>query len=60
MKKILMMIVFLSLIFPVYGFALDINDNAPDFRGVALDGKQVAYSELKGKKPVYLMFWATW
>lgn len=60
MKKIPMMILFLSLMFPVYGFALNVGDNAPDFQGAALDGKQVSYSGLKGKKPVYLIFWATW
>ena len=60
MKKILMMFLFLCLTFPVYSFALDVNDNAPDFYGAALDGKQVSYSGLKGKKPVYLIFWATW
>ena len=60
MKKILMVVLFLLLMLPVSGFALSVNDNAPDFNGAALDGKRVAYSELKGKKPVYLMFWATW
>lgn len=60
MKKVLIMLLFLLLMLPVYGFALDVNDNAPDFHGAALDGKQVAYSGLQGKKPVYLIFWATW
>ena len=60
MKKILISVLLLLLTLPVFSFALDVNDKAPYFGGVALDGKQVAYSELRGTKPVYLMFWATW
>ncbi|HBR21139.1 MAG TPA: hypothetical protein DD713_01000 [Nitrospiraceae bacterium] len=60
MKKILIPVLLLLLTLPVYSFALDVNDKAPDFGGAALDGKQVAYSTLKGKTPVYLIFWATW
>lgn len=58
MRKIF--ILFLLLLLPSAGLAKDVNDNAQDFSGAALDGKHVAYSALKGKKPVYLMFWATW
>jgi len=60
MKKFLMTVLFLLLMLPVHGFALSVNDAAPDFYGTALDGKQIAYPELKGKKLVYLVFWATW
>lgn len=57
MKKFL---VLLMLIFPAAGFALDIGDKAPDFNAVSLDGKKLAYSSIKDKKPVYLFFWASW
>lgn len=57
MKKFL---VLFMLIFPAVSFALDIGDKAPDFSAVSLDGKKIAYSSLKGNKPVYLIFWATW
>jgi len=52
--------VLLMLIFPVAGFAIDVGDSAPDFNVVALNGKKIAYSSIKDKKPVYLIFWATW
>lgn len=57
MKKL---IVLLLLIFPAVGYAVDIGDNAPDFNAATLDEKKIAYSSIKGKKPVYLFFWATW
>lgn len=38
-----------------------IGDIAPDFNAISLDGKRISYyNDLKGKKPVYLIFWATW
>ncbi|MBI4848209.1 MAG: redoxin domain-containing protein [Nitrospirae bacterium] len=38
-----------------------VGDNAPDFNALSLEGRQVSYyNDLKGKKPVYLTFWATW
>ena len=38
-----------------------VGDNAPDFNLLSLEGKQVSYyNDFKGKKPVYLIFWATW
>jgi len=39
----------------------EVGDNAPDFNTLTLKGRQVSYyNDLKGKKPVYLIFWATW
>ncbi|MBI4689801.1 MAG: hypothetical protein HY754_06000 [Nitrospirae bacterium] len=41
--------------------ALDVGDSVPDFHIVTIDGKEISYEkDLKGKKPVYLIFWATW
>lgn len=49
------------LIFPTVAYALDVGDMAPDFKVASLDGKQISYySNIKNKKPVYLVFWATW
>ena len=39
---------------------LAVGDPAPDFSVQTLDGKTLQLSELIGKKPVYLKFWATW
>lgn len=39
----------------------NVGDNAPDFRTITLKGNNISYvSQLKDKKPVYLVFWATW
>ena len=35
-------------------------DPAPEFSLLTLDGKTFDLAEYKGKKPVYLIFWATW
>ncbi|MCL5021771.1 MAG: hypothetical protein M1497_00090 [Nitrospirae bacterium] len=49
------------LVLPLKGYALDIGDTAPDFRIASLDGKEISYyRDIRGKKPVYLVFWATW
>jgi peroxiredoxin len=54
-------VLLLILMLPVYGYALDVGDAAPDFEGVSLDNKQISlYSSFVGEKPVYLIFWATW
>ena len=37
-----------------------IGDFAPDFSLKTMDGVAVNMSELKGKKPLLLVFWATW
>jgi hypothetical protein len=51
----------LLLTLPLYGYALDVGDSAPDFKDVSLGNKQISYSsDFKGKRPVYLIFWATW
>ena len=39
---------------------LKAGDDAPDFNVITMSGKQIKLSELKGHKPVYLKFWATW
>ncbi len=37
-----------------------VGDKAPDFSAMTLDGNSVALSDYLGKKPVHLVFWATW
>jgi hypothetical protein len=53
---------FLSLILlPATVGALEVGDKAPDFQAVTITGKHISYDrDLKGRKPVYLIFWATW
>lgn len=59
MKTILMLLIVAFL--PLSSYALDIDDRTPDFRGTSLKGEKISYNaDLYGKKPVYLIFWATW
>ncbi len=39
---------------------LKAGDDAPDFNVTTINGEPIKLSELKGNKPVYLKFWATW
>lgn len=57
MKKIFTILI---LMIPLTSYALDVGDIAPDFTAVTLDGKEFKYSVIKGRRPVYLVFWATW
>ncbi len=37
-----------------------VGDMAPNIQATTINGQAINLSELKGKKPVYLKFWATW
>ncbi len=55
-------LLFLSLVvLPVRAYPLEVGDKAPDFEAVTIKGKSISYDrDLKGRKPVYLIFWTTW
>ena len=60
MKQIVFLLSMLLLVC-VDGYAVGVEDVAPDFNTSNLKGNHISYSgQLKGKKPVYLVFWATW
>jgi len=40
--------------------AVDIGEHAPDFELQTMEGDSFKLSDHIGKKPVYLVFWATW
>lgn len=49
------------LLLPASAYALGVGDKTPDFRVITIQGKEISYDkDIKGKKPVYLFFWATW
>jgi peroxiredoxin len=49
------------LLLPLDGHAARVGDAAPDFQVTTLKGRDVSYyRDIKGKRPVYLVFWATW
>ena len=48
------------IIFSQGGFAVEINEPAPDFTLKTVDGNDYILSKSIGVKPVYLVFWATW
>lgn len=41
-------------------FAVEVGDAAPDFEIKTEAGKLFRMEEVKGKSPVFLVFWATW
>ena len=58
MKKIFMI---LTMIFSISTLsALELGQMAPNFTETTLSGKQVSLEQFKGKKAVWLTFWATW
>jgi len=49
------------LLLPASAYALGVGDKTPDVRVITIQGKEISYDkDIKGKKPVYLFFWATW
>lgn len=51
----------LVLLTPPAASALGVGDPAPDFRMLTLAGREISYyAGLKGGRPLYLMFWATY
>ena len=58
MKKIFMI---LAMIFSLNNLnAVELGQIAPNFTTTTIDGKQVSLEQFKGKKAVWLTFWATW
>ena len=58
MKKIFMI---LTMIFSISTLsALELGQTAPNFTATTVSGKQVSLEQFKGKKAVWLVFWATW
>lgn len=58
MKKIIMTLI---MIFSINNLnAVEPGQMAPAFTATTLDGKEVSLSQFKGKKAVWLVFWATW
>ena len=55
-------ILLLSLLFlPLRAYALDVGDRTPDFLILTVGGKGISYDrDIRDKKPLYLVFWATW
>ncbi len=54
-------VLFCLFLMPGRSSALGTGDPAPDFRIVTTGGKDISFfSDIKGKNPLYLIFWATW
>jgi|GEM_PF-5519350 len=52
--------IILILLIPLTIYALDVGDMAPDFSAITLDGREFRSSLHKGRRPLYLIFWASW
>ncbi len=49
------------ILLPAKGYAVGLGDKAFDFHLVTTEGKTISYyRDLKGEKPVYLIFWTAW
>jgi len=49
------------VLLPLKGYALEAGDKAPDFHFLNRAGKDISYAaDIKGIKPLYLVFWTTW
>lgn len=49
------------VLLPLKGYAVEAGDKAPDFHFLSPAGKEISYAaDMKGIKPVYLVFWTTW
>jgi len=58
MKKIF---IILAMIFSINNLnAINLGEKAPNFTATTLEGKQVSLEQFRGKKAVWLVFWATW
>lgn len=53
-------ILMLLLVAATPAWSVGVGEAAPDFRLKTLDGKPVGLADFKGKKPMMLVFWATW
>ncbi|MEH6344190.1 MAG: TlpA disulfide reductase family protein [Bermanella sp.] len=60
--KILILIfsICFSTCFSINSHAIDVGDQAPDFELKTLKGDTFKLASYRGRKPVYLVFWATW
>jgi len=48
------------LVSPAAGLAVNVGEKSPGFMLKTIDGKELQSCEIKGKKPLFLVFWATW
>lgn len=60
MNKVIILLFIVICSLSKVAFAININEPAPDFTIKTLNGKSYTLSTSIGKKPVYLVFWATW
>ncbi len=53
-------IVLFLLLLPVTAGAVDVEDSAPDFTLKTMDNGEIRYSDIRGRAPLFVVFWATW
>ncbi len=59
-RKFVWLLVLGMFFFPVLSQAAQVGEAMPAFSLTTLDGEVIDSSSLVGKKPVFLVFWATW
>ncbi|GAB4388925.1 MAG: hypothetical protein Kow0025_11130 [Thermodesulfovibrionales bacterium] len=60
-RKALLALAVLAIWAPLSALALGVGDEAPGFSLKTLTGEEFSYpAGLRGERPLYLMFWATY
>jgi len=57
-RAVVLAVVLLAV--PAAGFAVGVGDLLTSFAGTSLNGKEIDLDTALGKKPVLLIFWASW
>jgi thiol-disulfide isomerase/thioredoxin len=58
MKRLILV---LAMLFSMNSLiAIEVGQKAINFQATTLDGKEISFEQFKGKKIVWLIFWATW
>lgn len=60
LKRAVLLLLLLLLSRPAWMWAVGVEESAPSFELKAMDGQTVNYEKIRGKKPLFLVFWATW
>ncbi len=59
-KILTILTVLAAVVWPTSGFAVNMGEAAPEFVLKRMDGTELRHGAIKGKKPMLMVFWATW
>lgn len=59
-RRCMIIALILVMAWPAFGRITGVGDVSPPFVLKTIDGSMVRSNDIKGKKPMFLVFWATW